>query len=172
MNSSTRERQQGFILFLRLFRYELNRVAIGNQPSKDPMAGKGKTKSLLTSATAAWSVYVAVKRWMRVNAVVGCGRARYWSPGVSQTWQLGFLCTSRMTHQPQWKKVNPPDKLTYSCSCCRSAACLQMSLLIMTCRKRVQRITSLTLKDLKTLVTLCWNLHNSSQEFLVKLDAD
>lgn len=47
MNSSTRERQQGFILFLRLFRYELNRVAIGNQPSKDAMAygiSKGKNQ--------------------------------------------------------------------------------------------------------------------------------
>lgn len=80
------------------------RVAIGNHPSNDRMTGLYSTqrrsrilkwekekKRHLASAAAVWSLYFTVKRWMRVNAVVGCGRVRYWFPGVSLTWQLGCL---------------------------------------------------------------------------------
>lgn len=62
-------------------------VAIGNQSAALPFIQHAEKiyskekKCFLTSKTAFWS--------KTLNVAVGCGRARYWFPGVRQTWQLG-----------------------------------------------------------------------------------
>lgn len=105
-------------------------VANGNHPPTDPMTGLYSTQRecILKGESVfwLWGVYLAGKRWMRVNAVVGCGRVRYRFP-----WCESNLAAGRMTHQLQRKQVNPLYKIIFMCSsscCCRSAACPSVSL--------------------------------------------